>query len=65
MTIYCCEKFKSAANGAARNHCQYGITQDPHDGTWTIDSCCGGCNAAQDITHCPWCGSPLPTKAGA
>lgn len=58
MSDYCCDKFKSASTATESTHCPYGINRH-RDGTYSIDSCCGGCAAALDMTFCPWCGSPI------
>lgn len=49
------EKCTKGADG--KDLC-YGIQKWP-DGTFSIDSCCGGCSAAQDIKFCPYCGEAL------
>ena len=41
---------------------EYGIYRLVNDDEWCIDSCCGGCNSANNIKYCPFCGEKIEVK---
>lgn len=50
---YICDCGKSTEYGIFRWH-------DNQKKEWAIDSCCGGgCNAANNIQFCPYCGTKI------
>jgi len=41
---------------------EYGIYRWKNHKEWAINSCCGGCNSANEIKYCPYCGKEIKVE---